>query len=152
MEPGPREEAGPATTPGCSLLQAGLIGAFLSFDVVLFYVFFELTLVPLFFLIGAGAWAAARRDAARKFFLYTLAGSLLTLRRHRGRRPGRADLDRAACPGRSRSRSPRWPSVQKFADGKAAERRNQQAILRSPASTPEDRARADMKIADIDRT
>jgi NADH-quinone oxidoreductase subunit M len=61
------------------LLQAGLIGAFLSFDVILFYVFFELTLVPAFFLVGRWGVGSGRRDAARKFFLYTLAGSLLTL-------------------------------------------------------------------------
>ncbi|AWM39002.1 NADH-quinone oxidoreductase subunit M [Gemmata obscuriglobus] len=61
------------------VLQAGVIGAFLSFDVVLFYVFFELTLIPSFFLIGNWGATSARRDAARKFFLYTLAGSLLTL-------------------------------------------------------------------------
>ncbi len=61
------------------LLQAGIIGAFLSFDVVLFYIFFELTLIPSFFLIGKWGVGSGRRDAARKFFLYTLAGSLLTL-------------------------------------------------------------------------
>ena len=61
------------------LLQAGLIGCFLSFDVILFYAFFELTLIPAFFLIGRWGVGSGRRDAARKFFLYTLAGSLLTL-------------------------------------------------------------------------
>ncbi|MCS6866525.1 MAG: NADH-quinone oxidoreductase subunit M [Gemmataceae bacterium] len=61
------------------LLQAGLIGCFLAFDVILFYVFFELTLIPAFFLIGRWGVGSGRRDAARKFFLYTLAGSLLTL-------------------------------------------------------------------------
>jgi NADH-quinone oxidoreductase subunit M len=61
------------------LLQGGAIGAFLSFDVILFYVFFELTLIPAFFLIGRWGVGSGRRDAARKFFLYTLAGSLLTL-------------------------------------------------------------------------
>jgi NADH-quinone oxidoreductase subunit M len=61
------------------LLQAGLIGAFLSFDVILFYAFFELTLIPAFFLIGYWGVGSGRRDAARKFFLYTLAGSLLML-------------------------------------------------------------------------
>ena len=61
------------------LLQGGAIGAFLSFDVILFYVFFELTLIPTFFLIGRWGMGSGRRDAARKFFLYTLAGSLLTL-------------------------------------------------------------------------
>ncbi len=61
------------------LMQGGAIGAFLSFDVILFYVFFELTLIPTFFLIGGWGTGSGRRDAARKFFLYTLAGSLLTL-------------------------------------------------------------------------
>jgi NADH-quinone oxidoreductase subunit M len=60
------------------LLQMGLIGVFLAFDIILFYVFFELTLVPLFFLIGI--WGGPQRQhAARKFFIYTLAGSLITL-------------------------------------------------------------------------
>jgi NADH-quinone oxidoreductase subunit M len=59
-------------------LEAGLIGVFAAFDVILFYVFFELTLVPLFFLIGI--WGGPERQyAARKFFVYTLAGSLITL-------------------------------------------------------------------------
>jgi NADH-quinone oxidoreductase subunit M len=60
------------------LLEVAMIGVFLSFDIVLFYVFFELTLVPLFFLIGI--WGGPQRQhAARKFFIYTLAGSLITL-------------------------------------------------------------------------
>lgn len=60
------------------VLQSGMLGVFLAFDIILFYVFFELTLVPLFFLIGI--WGGpARREAARKFFLFTLAGSLITL-------------------------------------------------------------------------
>src|SRR5437016_5846292 len=55
-----------------------MIGLFLAFDIILFYVFFELTLVPLFFLIGI--WGGPeRRHAARKFFIYTLTGSLITL-------------------------------------------------------------------------
>ena len=59
-------------------LEAGLIGVFCAFDLVLFYVFFEFTLVPLFFLIAI--WGGPqRRLAAIKFFLYTLAGSLVTL-------------------------------------------------------------------------
>ncbi|MBY0457877.1 MAG: hypothetical protein K2V38_11105, partial [Gemmataceae bacterium] len=61
------------------LLHGAAVGAFLSFDVVLFYAFFELTLIPAFFLIGTWGVGSARRDAARKFFLYTLTGSLLTL-------------------------------------------------------------------------
>ncbi len=60
------------------VLQTGMLGVFLAFDIVLFYVFFELSLVPLFFLIGI--WGGAERQyAARKFFVYTLAGSLITL-------------------------------------------------------------------------
>jgi NADH-quinone oxidoreductase subunit M len=59
-------------------LQAALFGVFLSFDLILFYVFFELTLVPLFFLIGI--WGGPQRQyAARKFFVFTLTGSLITL-------------------------------------------------------------------------
>jgi NADH-quinone oxidoreductase subunit M len=58
-------------------LGAGMTGVFLSFDIILFYVFFEVTLVPLFFLIGI--WGGPeRRHAARKFFIYTLAGSVIT--------------------------------------------------------------------------
>jgi NADH-quinone oxidoreductase subunit M len=58
-------------------LGAGLQAVFLSFDVVLFYVFFELTLVPLFFMIGI--WGGPQRQyAARKFFIYTFAGSMIT--------------------------------------------------------------------------
>jgi NADH-quinone oxidoreductase subunit M len=60
------------------ILQMGMIGVFVSFDIILFYVFFELTLVPLFFLIGI--WGGPQRQhAARKFFIYTLAGSMITL-------------------------------------------------------------------------
>jgi NADH-quinone oxidoreductase subunit M len=60
------------------VLQTGLLGLFASLDIVLFYVFFEFTLVPLFFLIGL--WGGReRRRAAVTFFLYTLAGGLLTL-------------------------------------------------------------------------
>ena len=60
-------------------LETGILGAFLAFDAVLFYVFFELTLIPVFFLIGHWGVGANRREAARKFFLYTLFGSLFTL-------------------------------------------------------------------------
>lgn len=60
------------------LLETGILGVFCALDVVLFYIFFEFTLIPLFFLIGI--WGGAeRRLAARKFFIYTLAGSVLTL-------------------------------------------------------------------------
>ncbi len=60
------------------VLETGLLGVFCVFDLILFYVFFEFTLIPLFFLIGI--WGGPeRRYAARKFFIYTLAGSLITL-------------------------------------------------------------------------
>ncbi len=59
------------------LLECGCLGVFAARDVILFYVFFEFTLIPLFFLIGI--WGSEdRRHAAIKFFLYTLAGSVLT--------------------------------------------------------------------------
>ena len=59
------------------LLQIGLLGVFCALDLLLFYVFFEFTLIPLFFLIGI--WGGAeRRRAANKFFIYTLSGSVLT--------------------------------------------------------------------------
>lgn len=59
------------------LLQAGMIGVFSALDIILFYVFFEFTLIPLFFMIGL--WGGYdRRWAARKFFVFTLAGSVLT--------------------------------------------------------------------------
>lgn len=60
------------------VLETGLLGVFAALDVVLFYIFFEFTLIPLFFIIGL--WGGEeRRLAAIKFFLYTLAGSVLTL-------------------------------------------------------------------------
>lgn len=60
------------------ILQTGMIGAFCAMDLFLFYVFFELMLIPMYLLIGVwGSDAQARRDAAMKFFIYTLVGSLL---------------------------------------------------------------------------
>ena len=59
------------------VLESAMLGVFAARDVILFYVFFEFTLVPLFFLIGI--WGhEERRKAAAKFFIYTLAGSVLT--------------------------------------------------------------------------
>jgi NADH-quinone oxidoreductase subunit M len=59
------------------LLEVGMLGVFCSLDLLLFYVCFEFTLVPLYFLIGV--WGGPeRRKAANKFFIYTLAGSVLT--------------------------------------------------------------------------
>ncbi|MBI2817863.1 MAG: NADH-quinone oxidoreductase subunit M [Acidobacteria bacterium] len=60
------------------LLETGTIGVFLALDLLLFYVFWEVTLVPMYFLIGI--WGHERRIyAAVKFFLYTSIGSLLML-------------------------------------------------------------------------
>jgi NADH-quinone oxidoreductase subunit M len=60
------------------LLEAGMIGVFVSLDLFLFYVFWEAMLIPMYFLIGI--WGHDRRIyAAVKFFLYTMAGSVLML-------------------------------------------------------------------------
>jgi NADH-quinone oxidoreductase subunit M len=60
------------------LLEFGLIGVFVALDLFLFYVFWEVSLVPMYFLIGV--WGHERRIyAAVKFFLYTMAGSVLML-------------------------------------------------------------------------
>jgi len=60
------------------LLQVGMNGVFVALDFVLFYMFWELVLVPMFFLIGM--WGGARREyASVKFFIYTLAGSVFML-------------------------------------------------------------------------
>ena len=59
------------------LLGTGMLGVFAARDIILFYIFFEFTLIPLFFLIGV--WGHEDRQyAAAKFFVYTLAGSMLT--------------------------------------------------------------------------
>ena len=60
------------------LLEVGMVGVFVSLDLFLFYIFWEFTLVPMYFLIGV--WGGPRRMyAAIKFFLYTMAGSILML-------------------------------------------------------------------------
>lgn len=60
------------------LLETGMLGVFVSLDFFLFYIFWEVMLLPMYFLIGV--WGGARREyAAIKFFLFTLAGSVLML-------------------------------------------------------------------------
>src|SRR5438477_9961501 len=60
------------------LLETGMIGVFLSVDFFLFFVFWEVMLLPMYFLIGV--WGGPRKEyAAIKFFLYTLLGSVLML-------------------------------------------------------------------------
>ena len=56
------------------ILETGMLGVFVARDIILFYVFFEFTLIPLFFLIGI--WGSEeRRYAAVKFFLSPLPGA-----------------------------------------------------------------------------
>jgi NADH-quinone oxidoreductase subunit M len=60
------------------LLETGMAGTFIAFDLVLFFIFWELVLVPMYFLIGI--WGSANREyASIKFFLYTLFGSVFML-------------------------------------------------------------------------
>ena len=60
------------------LLETGMLGVFLALDFFLFYVFWEVMLLPMYFLIGV--WGGPRKEyAAIKFFLYTLVGSVLML-------------------------------------------------------------------------
>jgi NADH-quinone oxidoreductase subunit M len=60
------------------LLEAGVMGSFLSLDLFLFFIFFEIVLVPMYFLIGG--WGYDKRVyAATKFFLYTMLGSAFML-------------------------------------------------------------------------
>jgi len=74
-------------------LMTAMMGVFVAYDVLLFYVFFELTLIPMFFIIGI--WGGPdRRKAAVKFFLFTFAGSVFTLAAvtYLGLRAGTFDL------------------------------------------------------------
>lgn len=60
------------------LLETGMLGVFVALDFFLFYIFWEVMLLPMYFLIGV--WGGPRREyAAIKFFLFTLAGSVLML-------------------------------------------------------------------------
>ncbi len=60
------------------LLETGMLGVFTALDLVLFYIFWEFTLIPMYFLIGM--WGGERRlYAAIKFFLFTMSGSVIML-------------------------------------------------------------------------
>ncbi len=60
------------------LLETGILGSFLSLDFLMFFIFFELSLLPMYFLIGM--WGGARKEyAAIKFFIYTFVGSIAIL-------------------------------------------------------------------------
>jgi NADH-quinone oxidoreductase subunit M len=60
------------------VLQSAMLGSFLAIDAILFYVFWEMSLVPMYFIVGV--WGGARKIYATiKFFIYTMAGSVLML-------------------------------------------------------------------------
>src|SRR5687767_15749928 len=60
------------------VLETGMIGTFVSLDLILFFIFFELVLLPMYFIIGV--WGGPNREyASIKFFLFTLFGSALML-------------------------------------------------------------------------
>src|SRR5688500_4602283 len=62
----------------CLLLETGMNGSFVALDLILFFIFWEIVLVPMYFIIGI--WGGPRREyAAVKFFLYTLFGSIFML-------------------------------------------------------------------------
>jgi NADH-quinone oxidoreductase subunit M len=80
------------------LLAVGMFGVFIALDFFLFYVFWEIGLVPMYFLIGI--WGGARREyAAIKFFLYTLTGSVLMLLAILGLYWTTGTFDLTALPG-----------------------------------------------------
>ena len=103
------------------VLQTGMLGAFMSLDFLLFFLFWEVMLVPMYFLIGI--WGSANRlYSAIKFFLYTLVGSVVMLLgilalyfHNHSRRPASYTFDitqypaaeprRSTCSGGSSSRS-----------------------------------------------
>lgn len=77
-----RDGSGRAYTALLLLLEIGMIGTFVSLDLLLFFIFFEIVLFPMYGLIsrwGAESPAGARQRAANKFILYTLLGSALML-------------------------------------------------------------------------
>ena len=78
MEPLPRAENPKAFLILILILETGMVGTFLAEDLILFFVFFEVVLLPMYFLIGV--WGGEQRQyASIKFFLYTLFGSALMI-------------------------------------------------------------------------
>src|SRR5262245_34060028 len=99
------------------LLQTGMLGVFISLDLFLFYVFWEVMLVPMYFLIGI--WGGPRKlYAAIKFFLYTLFGSvlmllgILALYLHHGKVTGVYTFDIETLHRMGAWTSPEWLSLQ----------------------------------------
>jgi len=101
------------------ILQTGMLGVFISLDFFLFYVFWEVMLVPMYFLIGV--WGGPRKlYAAIKFFLYTLLGSvlmllgILALYFYHGNVTGNYALDVVALMEMGRDSSPAWISLARW--------------------------------------
>jgi NADH-quinone oxidoreductase subunit M len=101
------------------LLEMGMFGVFMALDLVLFYVFWEIGLVPMYFLIGIWGQPKDRPQySAIKFFLYTLAGSRLHAAGHPGHLLHDGTFDIVAGPGAqalgpcsaATRCSPGWPS------------------------------------------
>ncbi len=93
------------------ILEVGMNGTFVAQDLILFFIFFEIVLLPMFFMIGV--WGGPNREyASIKFFLFTLFGSALMLlcvprALLQGRRPRRRDTRSTWCCSRTR-RAPGW--------------------------------------------
>ncbi|MCI0409049.1 MAG: Fe-S-binding domain-containing protein, partial [Acidobacteria bacterium] len=101
------------------ILQTGMLGVFISLDFFLFYVFWEVMLVPMYFLIGV--WGGPRKlYAAIKFFLYTLLGSvlmllgILALYFYHGNITGNYTFDVVALMEMGRDSSPAWISLARW--------------------------------------
>src|SRR5437867_3180071 len=101
------------------LLQVGMLGVFMSLDFFLFYVFWEVMLVPMYFLIGI--WGGNNRlYAAIKFFLYTLLGSvlillgILALYFFHGNMTGNYTFDVVTLMEMGRDTSPAWVSLARW--------------------------------------
>jgi NADH-quinone oxidoreductase subunit M len=101
------------------ILQTGMLGVFISLDFFLFYVFWEVMLVPMYFLIGV--WGGPRRlYAAIKFFLYTLLGSvlmllgILALYFFHGNLTGNYTFDVVTLMEMARESSPAWISMARW--------------------------------------
>jgi NADH-quinone oxidoreductase subunit M len=101
------------------LLQTGMLGVFIALDFFLFYVFWEVMLVPMYFLIGV--WGGPRKlYAAIKFFLYTLLGSvlmllgILALYFYHGSATGVYTFDIVALFEMGRETSPQWIALARW--------------------------------------
>ena len=95
------------------LLEAGVMGSFLSLDLFVFFIFFEIVLVPMYFLIGGWGYAD-RIYAATKFFLFTMFGSAFMLVGILATVDPGPQLELGEThvrPGADRRRAPRSPSA-----------------------------------------